>query len=269
MNNQVQNDYTEIDILKLLRALWKRVWLIVISMAVVGALFFSYAVVFVTPLYKSTAMMYVNNSSISLGATSFTISELNAAKSLMDIYVIILESRTTLEEVIEQADLDYTYTQLNNMVEAASVNETEVFRITATSPDPAEAELIVDTIVDILPDRIAAIVDGSSVRVVDYAIRPTARSSPSYTRYAMIGIVLGALISGAAIVILELMDTTVNDEDYLRQTFGIPVLAVVPDVYSHKKSSYKKYYNSYYHHHYYDSGVRENSVDADKETNSK
>lgn len=269
MNNQVQSDNTELDLLKLLRALWKRIWLVVISMALVGALCFSYAVLLVTPLYKSTAMMYVNNSSISLGAASFTISELNAAKSLMDVYVIILKSRTTLEEVIEQADLDYTYAQLNNMVEAASVNETEVFRITATSSDPAEAELIVDTIVDILPDRIADIVDGSSVRVVDYAIRPTTRSSPSYTRYAFVGMVLGAVISCAAVVILELMDTTVKDEDYLRQTFGIPVLAVVPDVYAHQKSSYKKYYNSYYHHSYYDNGVREKSAETDKETDSE
>lgn len=54
------------------------------------------------------------------------------------------------------------------MVTAASVDSTEVFRITASSSDPAEAKLIVDTIVDILPNRIADIVDGSSVSVVKF-----------------------------------------------------------------------------------------------------
>lgn len=265
MNDQVQSDYTEIDILKLLRALWKKAWLIAISMAVAGALCFSYAAIFVTPQYKSTAMMYVNNSSISVGATSFTISEMNAAKSLLDVYVIILESRATLEEVIEQADLDYTYPELSNMVEAASVNDTEVFRITATSPDPEEAERIVDTIVDILPDRIADIVDGSCVRVVDYAVRPTVRSSPSYTRYAMIGILLGAVISCAAVVVLELLDTTVKDDDYLRQTFGLPVLAVIPDVYTNKKNACTPYGVSCPRRSDSGNGVPEKKTEADSE----
>jgi capsular polysaccharide biosynthesis protein len=268
MNNPIQSDYAEIDILNLLRALWKKIWLIVLTMVLMGAIFFSYAMVFVTPMYQSTAMMYVNNSSISLGATSFSISELTAAKSLMDVYVIILKSRTTLEEVIDRAGLEYSHDRLSDMVEAASVNDTEVFSITATSPDPAEAELIVDTIVDILPDRIADIVDGSSVRVVDYAIRPTVRSSPSYTKYAMIGMVFGAAISCAAVVILELMDTTVKDEDYLRQTFGIPVLAVVPDVYTTPKSSHK-YGNFYYRRQNSTGSVREKSTGADKETVKK
>jgi len=265
MNDQVQGDYTEIDILKLLRALWKKAWLIAISMAVAGVLCLSYAAIFVTPQYKSTAMMYVNNSSISEGAASFTISEMNAAKSLLDIYVIILESRATLEEVIEQADLDYTYPELNDMVEAASVNDTEVFRITATSPDPEEAERIVDTIVEILPDRIADIVDGSSVRVVDNAVRPTVRSSPSYTRYAVIGVVLGAVISCVAVVVLELLDTTVRDEDYLRRTFGLPVLAVVPVVYASRKSACKTCSRLHYRRPDSETGAAGKNKEADSE----
>ena len=54
--------------------------------------------------------------------------------------------------------------------------------------------MIVDTIVKILPDRIADIVDGSSVRVVDHAVLPTQRSSPSYTKYTLIGLILGFVV---------------------------------------------------------------------------
>ena len=269
MNNPIQSDYGEIDILNLLRALWRKIGLIVLAMVLMGAIFFSYAMIFVTPMYQATAMMYVNNSSISLGAASFSISELDAARSLMDVYMIILKSRTTLEEVIDRAGLEYSYDRLSDMVESVSVNGTEVFSITATSPDPAEAERIVDTIVDILPDRIADVVDGSSVRVVDYASRPTIRSSPSYIKYAMIGMAFGAAVSCAAVVILELMDTTVRDEDYLRQTFGIPVLAVVPHVYTTPKGSCKKYGNFCGQRQNRTGSVREKSMGADKETVNK
>lgn len=242
MNNQRINDEIEIDLLHIIKVLWHKIWIIAICMIVVAAIAFSYAFFFVTPQYKANAMMYVNNSSISLGASSFTISELNAAKSLLDVYLIILQSRTTLEDVIEQADLDYSYSELASMVTASSVNSTEVFKIVVTSKNPEEAKLIADTIVEILPDRIADIVDGSSVRVVDHAVVPVSRSSPSYTKYAMIGLILGFIISCGVIIVIDLLDTSIRSEEYLYQKYGMPVLAVIPDAADRSTSSYNYQY---------------------------
>ena len=247
MNNQIvpasENDEIEIDLLHLVKVLWKKAWIIILCSILLGAITFSYAFYFVTPQYESKAMMYVNNSSISFGGTSLSISsgELSAAKTLLQIYIIILESRTTLETVIDIADLEYTYEELEKMVEATSVNGSEVFQIVATSEDPAEAELIVDTIVDVLPNRIAEIVDGSNVRLVDSAILPTERSSPSYSKYAMIGLLLGFVCSCGVIVVIDLLDTTIRDDDYLFQRYNIPVLAVVPDANQKTGKSYAYY----------------------------
>jgi len=244
MNNQFDNNEIEIDLLHLVKILWQRAWIIVLTMIFLGGMAFSYAFFLVTPQYQAKAMMYVNNSSFSLGGTSFSISssELSAAKSLLDVYVIILQSRTTMEEVLEETGLDYTYEEISKMVSASSVNSTEVFQIVATSSIPQEAELIVDTIVKILPDRIADIVDGSSVRLVDHAVLPTQRSSPSYTKYAAIGLVLGFVLSCGLIIIFDLLDTTIRDEEYLYQRYNIPVLTVVPDAYETKKGAYSYYY---------------------------
>ena len=245
MNTQIDNNEIEIDLLHLINVLWQKAWIILLSILLCGAITFSYAFFFVTPQYQSRAMMYVNNSTISVGSTSFSISasELSAAKSLLDIYVVILNSRTTLEAVIEEAGLDYTYKELSKMVSAGSVNGTEVFEIVATSSDPAEAELIVDTITDILPDRISEIVDGSSVRIVDTAIMPTQRSSPSYSRFAMIGMLLGFVASCGVIIVLDLLDNTLRDEDYILQKYQLPVLAAVPDMNNTRKNAaYSQYY---------------------------
>jgi capsular polysaccharide biosynthesis protein len=248
MNNQTKlpldNNEIEIDLLHLVKILWQKAWMIALCALLLGAITFSYAFFFITPQYQAKAMMYVNNNALSLGGTSVSISasEITAARSLLDTYVIILKSRTTMEQVLEQSGLDYSYSQIASMVDATPVNSTEVFQITATCADPAEAELIVDTIVTILPDRIADIVDGSSVRLVDRAVLPTARFSPSYSRYAMIGLLLGFVLSCGYIIVVDLMDTTIRDEDYLYQRYSIPVLAVVPDAYDTRKGSYSHYY---------------------------
>ncbi|MBR2848694.1 MAG: hypothetical protein IKB87_04475 [Clostridia bacterium] len=245
MNNQATNevhemDFVEIDLLDMLRLLWQNIWSIIISVILCGSIAFSTAMFSIEPQYTSSAMMYVNNHSISQGASAYAISasQISAARSLLDLYVIILESRTTLETAIEKADLPYTCGQLRNIVSAKAVDDTEIFSISATCANPDDAKLIVDTLVEILPDRIAAVVDGSSVRVLDRASLPSTPSSPSYTRYGVVGMLLGALISCAFIIIRDMMNTTVRDEDYLRYRYNIPILAVVPDVFGSSGKSY-------------------------------
>ena len=224
------NEEMVIDLVQLAKALWRRAWAILLAMVVFGGAAFSYAYFIITPLYKASAMLYVNNSSLSVGSTKVDLSDLNAAQSLVDTYIVILKTRTTLEDVIEAAGLSYDYETLSDMIEAGAVNSTEVFEIQVTSPDPAEAEKIANTIAELLPDRIAEIVDGSSVRIVDYAVVPSHKASPSLSRYTLLGLLLGAVVSCGVIVLMVLFDEQIRDEDYVRETFDLPLLAAVPDL---------------------------------------
>jgi capsular polysaccharide biosynthesis protein len=134
-------DESEIDLLDLAKVVLRRAWLIVIAAILAAAIAFGYTYCYVTPLYTASAMMYVNNSGITVGGTSFSISgsEISAAKTLVDTYSVILKTRTTLEDVIEIDDLDYTYEELYSMVSSEAVNDTEIFQITVTSSSPTEA----------------------------------------------------------------------------------------------------------------------------------
>lgn len=235
----------EIDVLELLRALQKKAWAIILAAAIFAGCFLTYTVMLVKPKYTAKTLLYVNSSSVSLGGSKVSISasELSAAQSLVDTYIVILNTRTTLNEVIAQAGVPYTYEQMvnNNMIRAASVNSTEVFAIEVTSTDPKEAELIANTIGAVLPNKIASIVEGSSARIVDYAVVPSRKSSPSLRKNTMIGFALGAVLTAAAIVAQKLMDTKVRDTDYLKKEYSIPVLAVIPDLTSTGGKNYSQY----------------------------
>ncbi len=244
MNNRNTNDKSEIDLLHLVKLLWHKAWLIVLVMILLGALAFSYAMFLVTPMYQATAKMYVNNQSLSVGGATISLSDISAAKELLNTYVEILKTRETLDQVIENTGVAYTYEDLVKMISASSVNDTEIFAITVTSPDPAEAKLIVDEIVNVLPDSITNVIDDTRPRLVDKAVTPVDRSSPSYTRYAIIGMLVGFVLTCGIIIIIDLMDTTMRSEDYLTQNYSeIPVLAIVPDMYETKKRSYSYYYS--------------------------
>ena len=185
--------------------------------------------------------MYVNSSNISLGGAKVSISqsELTAAQTLVDTYIVIMNTRTTMEEVIEQSGVPYTYEELREkeMITAAAVNGTEVFSIEVTSTDPKEAEVLANTIARVLPEKIASIVEGSSARIVDYAVVPAKKASPSLTKNALIGALLGAVLVSGIVVLMELLDEQIHDSDYLIQTYNIPVLAVIPDLLSSKSNN--------------------------------
>lgn len=238
----MNNEELEIDLLRLIRALWKRAVAIVLVTLLFAVIVLGCTAAFIKPKYKATALMYVNSNSLSLGSAKVSISqsELTAAKTLVDTYIVIMKTRTTLEEVIERAELSYTYEELQEMIEAAAVNDTEVFAVDITSTSAYEAALIANAIAEILPSKISAIVEGSSARIVDYAVVPAEKDSPSLLKNAVIGAVLGFVLSCGVVVVLELMDDKVHDSDYLIQTYDIPVLAVIPDLLSTKNS------NSYY-----------------------
>ncbi len=240
----INEDVMEIDLLRLVQTLWRKAWLIVMSAVLCGALALGFAAFLLTPQYTSSVLMYVNSSSISLNGPKLSISQsdLNAAQSLIDTYTVILQTRTTLEDVMEEAELTCTYKELVEMISSEAVNGTEVFRINVTHPDPNQAAHIANAIARILPDKIASIVEGSSARIVDLAVVPEEISSPSYLKSLLIGAVLGMVFSGGAVIVRELMDDKIHDTDYLVQTYDLPMLSVIPNLKEGSRNAYDYYY---------------------------
>ena len=245
MEKQEKNidEYHVIDVIHIAKTLWKRIWIIVLSGLWTGVIGFLIAVFLIAPTYSSHVKLYVNNSSFSLGNTSFSISasELTAAQGLVKTYGNILDSRSTYERVIEKAEVDYTWKELSKMVKYSPSNGTEIMMVTVTCEDPYEASKIANTIAEVLPARISEIIDGASMEIVDPAIPELQKVAPSITRYTVIGFMLGVLISAVVIIIFALLDDAIHDEEYLFRTYDYPILGKVPNLLNAGTVSYGAY----------------------------
>lgn len=245
MEKQEKNtkEYYTIDVLHIVKSLWRRAWVIGLCGLLAAAMGFSMAAFFIAPSYSSYIKLYVNNSSFSLGNTSFSISssELTAAQSLVRTYGEILDSRSTLQRVIEKADVNYSWKSLSNMISYSPSNETEIMLVTVTCGNPYEASKIANTIAEVLPVRISEIIDGASMEVVDSAIPDTDKVAPSITQYTAIGMALGVLVSVFGLTILALLDDTIHDEEYVLNTYDYPILGKVPNLLNAGSKSYSYY----------------------------
>ena len=247
--NNINEEESTIDLLQIFKALWKHIWIIALAglaAAVVGLMYSSFLI---TPTYSSHVKLYVNNTNSA--STTFTSSEISAAQSLVKTYGEILNSRTTMERIIENAELDYTSKQLSGMIAYKQSNNVEIMQVTVTSTDPYEASEIANAVAEVLPVRIAEIIEGASMEVVDYAVPELQKVAPSITRYTIIGLLIGIVLSAAVFVIQALLDDKIHDDDYVLKTYDYPILGVIPDLTSSGGKSYRygKSYGYYYQSH--------------------
>ena len=261
-NNDHKLDYV-IDVFHILNSLLRRAWIILLVSVLSGVITLLVTVFFITPKYSSSIMLYVNNKQNNNPNNSISSSELSAAMQLVESYIVILESQTTLDKVIALADVPYSYSTLKGMINAEAVNETEIFRVTVTSTDPEEAKLIADAIAKVLPDRVASIMDGSSMRIVDGTSLVAKRVSPNVAKNTVIGVIVGFLISCGFFVVLAILDDTIRNEDAIIQNYEMPILAKIPNLAFEEAHGRKNNYYSYY------SGYgKHTDNNADKEVSS-
>lgn len=214
--------------------LLRRIWMVVLCVALMGAATFVYTKTSVTPMYEAKISAYVNNRTYK-EADFVSSQDLAVAIRLAGTYANIIQSDRVLEKVIAETGIKATPEQLRSLVRAEAVEESELFHVTVTTSNPQLSADIANKIAEIAPGEISDIIEGSSAKIIDYAKPPKSPSSPNVTRNTLLGLFLGAII-GLCIVFLEMiLDTRVKNEDDLLRIMQLPILGVIPDLTGEKK----------------------------------
>ena len=223
------NESREIDLKEILSVLKSKLWLIAICAVLVAALVFMYTALFVTPMYTAQISVYVNNRTNN-NTNGIASGDVAVAIQLVNTYIHILQDDAVLEQVIEKANLNYTTAQLKSMVNAEVVEDTEVFRVSVSSPDPVLSARIANTIAEVAPTAISNIIEGSNAKVFSPAKVPTKASSPNYGLNTIVGALVGAFLAAVGAILFNLLDVRVKSEADLQKICPIPVLGMIPQL---------------------------------------
>lgn len=249
-----KNDINEIDLIPILSALLKKLWLIVLAAIIVGAGFFAGTKFLITPTYRASFTAYVNNRSqyYSDDTNRLTGSDLSAAQELVRAYSKILTSSSVLTNAAKSINYDASYAQLAGMVSTSVENDTGIITVYVVATTPSEAYNFALAIAENAPSQIADIIEGSSMKIIDNPRTPSSIYKPSYTKNTLVGMFLGAVAAALYIVIKMLADDKIKSEDELESKFSIPVVGVIPDVNAGTKHGgyYKGYYYNYSYGYY-------------------
>lgn len=219
----------ELDLKELAKELWKRAWIIVLCAILVASAMLVYTAAFVTPKYTASTMIYVNNNS-NTNNNALSSADLAVALRLVGTYVNILKSDAVLNDVIQKVGVDMTAEEVRQMLHSEVVEETEIFRVSVTSTDAQMSADIANAIADVAPEKISAILEGSSAKVIDWAKVPEKPSSPNYLVNTLVGGAVGVVLSILAIAIYMLADKRIKKEEDLMKLCPIPILGRIPDM---------------------------------------
>ena len=218
-------DAIEIDVLELLFALRKKLWMIILA-AVIGCLGAGiYSKVILSPVYTFTFMVYV----LSKETTLTFLADLQIGSQLTKDYSVMITSRPVLEEVIEKQKLSLSYNQLKRMIRISNPADTRILNMSVSDTDPVRAKAIVDAVAKAFLDYIGDIMEMIPPKIIENGVVPDNPTSPNIKKNAALG---GLALSVAAcgfITLQVIMNDTIRSKKDVSRYLGISVLAVIPE----------------------------------------
>lgn len=238
------NQDVTIDLWRVVQILWKRLWILIFAAVVVGTATLAYTSVFVVPTYRASFTAYVNNRLNTDGAGSTSTSDLNASIGLTYLYAEIVESRSVLVDAAELCGLNYSYSQLSQMVNTSSTENAALITVSVEAEDPALAAQLAEAISLTAPEHVARVVDGSSMRIVDSPVQPKSPYAPNTFQNTILGAIIGFAVTALIAIIVDLVYDRVQSSEDLETRYNLVVIGRIPDMEkaekAYRSSSYYK-----------------------------
>ncbi|HEL1961287.1 Wzz/FepE/Etk N-terminal domain-containing protein [Streptococcus suis] len=224
MNNQEMNTI-EIDILLLLKTIWRKKFLIILTALFGAGIAFVYSSFLVTPQFDSTTRIYVVSQNVEAGA-GLTSQELQAGTYLVKDYKEIILSQDVLTQVATELNLN------ENLKEKVSVSipvDTRIVSISVRDADPNEAARIANSLRTFAAQKIVEVTKVSDVTTLEEAVPAEEPTTPNIKRNILLGLLAGGILATGIILAMEVLDDRVKRPQDIEEVMGLTLLGVVPD----------------------------------------
>ncbi|HEM5962634.1 TPA: capsular biosynthesis protein CpsC [Streptococcus suis] len=224
MNNQESNTI-EVDVLSLLKTIWRKKFFILVTAVLGAGLAFVYSSFLVTPQYDSTTRIYVVSQNVEAGA-GLTNQDLQAGSYLVKDYKEIILSQDVLTQVATELNLN------ENLKEKVSVSipvDTRIVSISVRDADPNEAARIANSLRTFAAQKIVEVTKVSDVTTLEEAAPAEEPTTPNTKRNIILGLLAGGILATGLVLVMEVLDDRVKRPQDIEEVMGLTLLGVVPD----------------------------------------
>ncbi len=236
INNLSPVTRKKLGVIEFLKLVLMRWYLFVTIVVVCAVTAFVYSVGFITPLYESTAKLYiVNKDSGEVEAADLSISTV-----LVEDFATMIADEIVLDDVSDDLNGKYTTSQLKSYISVTNPENTRIIKLSVRSPKPEDSKRIVDSVCRVSQEKLIDVMGLDRIKIVGEGNVPNSPCSPNVTRNVAVAIIFGLAISGVLVCIFYLMDNTISDEKDIEKYLGITALGAIPYNPKAKASKIKK-----------------------------
>lgn len=184
-----------------------------------------------TPMYQNSTQLLVNQTNPN-PESLYSQNEIRTNIEMIKTYNEIIKSPFILDKVIEEAGVNLTVGQLNNMITVSSANESQVMNITVEDDNAEEAAMIANTIATVFQDEVPDLMNVDNVSILSPATFTVDQSpvSPNAMLNIVIAFVVGLMAAVGLAFLLEYLDTTIKTEKDIEDTLDMPILGAVSNM---------------------------------------
>ncbi|WP_074390224.1 Wzz/FepE/Etk N-terminal domain-containing protein [Streptococcus suis] len=224
MNNQEVNAI-EIDVLFLLKTIWRKKFLILLTAVLTAGLAFVYSSFLVTPQYDSTTRIYVVSQNVEAGA-GLTNQELQAGTYLAKDYREIILSQDVLTQVATELNLKES---LKEKISVSIPVDTRIVSISVRDADPNEAARIANSLRTFAVQKVVEVTKVSDVTTLEEAVPAEKPTTPNTKRNILLGLLAGGILATGLVLVMEVLDDRVKRPQDIEEVMGLTLLGIVPD----------------------------------------
>ena len=219
----------EIDVFQLVKVLWKRKFLIVLTAIIVGLVAFAYSSFVIKPQYTSTTRIYVVNRN-QADKPGLTNQDLQAGAYLVKDYREIILSQDVLEKVVADQKLTMDAKTLGKKVSVTVPADTRIVSISVRDGNPEEASRIANALREVAAQKIISVTRVSDVTTLEEARPATSPSSPNIRRNTMMATIAGVGFVTVIVLLVELLDDRVKRPEDIEEVMHLSLLGVIPNL---------------------------------------
>lgn len=224
-----EQDKIEIDVLQLVKVLWKRKFVIVLVALLAGITAFAYSSFVIKPQYTSTTRIYVVNRN-QADKPGLTNQDLQAGAYLVKDYREIILSQDVLEKVVADQKLTMDAKTLGRKVSVTVPADTRIVSISVRDGNPEEASRIANALREVAAQKIISVTRVSDVTTLEEARPATSPSSPNIRRNTMMATVAGVGFVVIIVLLVELLDDRVKRPEDIEEVMHLSLLGVIPNL---------------------------------------
>ena len=208
------------DMVRGARKYW---WLLAVMVAACASLGLLVGLSTYRPMYKASATFTVKTYDDNSGY-SFHYDNQTAAQMALT-FPYLLDSDLLLDRV--KADLGVEY--LNGVITAETTEDTNLFTLTVTSPNPQDAYNILGAVMDNYPSVSQYVIGRNTLKVLDRPSLPSRPYNASQRSLTALGGSFIGLLGGVLFLLLyALTRNTLRREDEIQRRLNVPCLGSVP-----------------------------------------